>query len=295
MPVTVVIPTRNEERNLPACLSRLGAFAHVWIVDSGSSDATCDIARERSIRVIDFRWAGGFPKKRNWTLMNEQFPTDWVLFLDADEHVTDTFVDEARTALARPDMAGFWLNYTTHFMGEILAHGVPQRKLALFRVGAGLYERIEDTGWSDLDMEVHEHPVLDGPVGEIRAPIDHLDFRGLDHFVARHESYARWEASRYLELAAGGDARWRGLTRRQKIKYASLTRAWFAPAYFAMTYFLKRGFLDGTAGLHYAVFKMEYFRDIRRRILASRGAERNEQRSAGRLRPPSEPARSGRG
>jgi glycosyltransferase involved in cell wall biosynthesis len=269
LPITVVIPTRNEQKNLPACMDRLAAFAYVWVVDSGSSDTTCDMARSRGARVIDFRWPGGFPKKRNWTLMNQTFPTDWVLFLDADEHVSLDFVEEVRAAIARSDMVGFWLNYTTHFMGRVLVHGVPQRKLALFRVGAGLYERIEDPGWSDLDMEVHEHPILNGPVGEIAAPIDHLDFRGLDHFVARHQAYAKWEANRYLQLRGREDA-WSTLTRRQRVKYASLEKWWFAPAYFLMTYVARLGFLDGTEGLHYALFKMEYFRDIRERIRARR-------------------------
>jgi glycosyltransferase involved in cell wall biosynthesis len=268
LPVTVVIPTRNEQKNLPACMDRLGAFAHIWVVDSGSSDATCEIARARGARVIDFRWPGGFPKKRNWTLINERFETEWVLFLDADEHVSREFTDEVGAAIARGSdtgggNVGFWLNYTTHFMGKVLAHGVPQRKLALFKVGAGLYERIEDPGWSDLDMEVHEHPVLNGPVGEIRSPIDHLDFRGLDHFIARHAAYAKWEAHRYLQLRARGDEARAALTRRQRTKYASIDKWWWAPAYFLMTYVMKLGFLDGAEGLHYALFKMGYFRDIK--------------------------------
>lgn len=266
LPVTVVIPTKNEAKNLPQCLSRLGNFACVWVVDSGSTDGTQQIARDHGTRVIDFAWAGGYPKKRNWVLLNEQFETPWVLFLDGDEQVSAEFIHELASALANTDKVGFWLNYTTHFMGKVLKHGLPQRKLALFRVGAGLYERIEDPGWSKLDMEVHEHPQLDGPIGEIGARIDHLDFRGIEHFIARHNSYSTWEVHRRAQLMADTGGAWARLTKRQKTKYRALDKWWFAHAYFFGTYIAKRGFLDGAAGLHYALMKFAYFHDIKLKI-----------------------------
>lgn len=275
LPVTVVVPTRNEEANLEACLSRLGAFAEIWVVDSRSTDGTRQIADRHGARWIDFDWSGDFPKKRNWVLMNHAPGTTWVLFLDADERITDAFVAELRAALMpgrETGIAGFWLNYTNHFMGRVLRHGVPQRKLALFRVGAGLYERIDDRRWSNLDMEVHEHPILEGTTGEITAPIDHLDFRGIDHYLARHNAYASWEAKRHADLIARGDVAWAALTQRQRTKYRNLDRWWFAPAYFVSTYFVKLGFLDGAAGFHHAFLKMLYFYEIRLKIIgASRG------------------------
>ena len=272
LPITVVVPTRNEEKNLDACLSRLGDFAATWVVDSRSTDGTRAVADRYGARWIDFDWSGDFPKKRNWVLANHPPSTPWVLFLDADERLTEQFVAELRQALGTADiaLAGFWLNYSNHFMGRVLRHGVPQRKLALFRVGAGQYERIDDKRWSNLDMEVHEHPVLDGPIGEIAAPIDHLDYRGIEHYLGRHNAYASWEAKRHADLIARGDDAWAALTPRQRAKYRSLSRWWFAPAYFAGTYFLKLGFLDGAAGFHYAFLKMLYFYEIRLKILGAR-------------------------
>lgn len=266
LPVTVVVPTKNEAKNLPQCLARLGAFAQVWVVDSGSTDGTQDIARSHGARVIDFAWSGGYPKKRNWVLLNETFATPWVLFLDGDEQIPPAFVAELGGVIANTDKAGFWLNYTTHFMGRVLKHGLPQRKLALLRVGAGLYERIEDIGWSDLDMEVHEHPQLDGSVGEIAARIDHLDFRGIEHFIARHNSYSTWEVHRRAQLTTDTEGTWARLTKRQKMKYGALARWWFAPAYFLGTYIARGGFLDGIAGLHYALLKFAYFHNIKLKI-----------------------------
>ncbi len=270
LPITVVVPIRNEERNLPACLARLGAFAEVWVVDSNSSDRSREIVAEHGFRLLDFDWPGGFPKKRNWVLLNERFATPWVLFLDADEQVTEAFVAEAREAVRDTGKAGFWLNYTTHFMGGILHHGVAQRKLALIRVGAGMYERIDDARWSHLDMEIHEHPVLDGPVGEIAARIDHLDFRGIEHFVARHNGYSSWEASRWEALGPPGSPGWATLTERQRVKYRNIAKWWFAPFYFLLTYVAKRGFLDGRRGLDYALLKAHYFHSVRLKILEKR-------------------------
>jgi len=265
----VVVPVKNEARNLPSCLATLSGFAHVVVVDSSSTDDTVTIARNAGAEVIDFRWPGGFPKKRNWVLQTYVFKTDWVLFLDADERLTPAVVAALAAALKRTEFVGYWLNYQNHFLGRALRHGVPQRKLALFRVGAGFYERIEDLGWSSLDMEVHEHPVLDGPVGEIVEPIDHDDFRGLHHYLARHNDYSTWEARRYCALIGDAEA-WRGLTRRQRLKYENVTRWWFAPAYFGATYVVRRGFLDGWAGFVHAVLKFAYFFEVRVKIFEAR-------------------------
>ena len=273
--------------------------------------------------MLQFDWNGAFPKKRNWVLRNYEFKTDWVLFLDADEFVSAAFVREVRQAIQHRPHVGFWLNFENYFMGQRLKYGDPMRKLALFRVGVGEYEKIEEDHWSHLDMEVHEHPVLPGSAGEIKAPIEHNDFRGLKHYIAKHNEYSSWEAARYVRLRAsseseaaarsGGALRrvrvkvmsdaaarsesdpaslryagtrsesdppsairhppspqsgseWDGLTDRQKKKYRHLAKWWFAPAYFVVTYILKKGFLDGAVGFHFALHKAIYFYQIRVKV-----------------------------
>lgn len=157
LPVTVCIPVRNEERNLRSCLSSLaGRFVEIVVVDSGSVDKSRQIAEVAGAKVLDFRWDGQFPKKRNWTLRNHDFKTPWVLFLDADERVTAAFVDALHRALPDTPHVGFWVCFDNWFMGRALRHGDVFRKLALFRVGAGGYERLPEDHWSHLDMEVHE-------------------------------------------------------------------------------------------------------------------------------------------
>jgi glycosyltransferase involved in cell wall biosynthesis len=257
LPVTVVVPVRNEAAALPACLGRLTRFERVVVVDSASTDGTPGLARQAGAEVLEFRWDGRFPKKRNWFLRNHAPATPWVLFLDADELVDDAFCDELAATLPGTRHAGFWITYDNWFLGKRLRHGTPNRKLALIRTGAGEYERIDEDRWSQLDMEIHEHPVLSGTCGTIGARVEHRDDRGLEHWLRRHVDYAAWEVRRARALEASGGAG--HLTPRQRAKYRHLGSWWLPPAVFATNYLLKLGFLDGHRGFAHAVLKSWYF------------------------------------
>jgi glycosyltransferase involved in cell wall biosynthesis len=262
--LTIAIPVRNEERNLPACLKAIGTdLAHkVVIIDSGSSDQTIAIARSSGAEIVNFVWDGGFPKKRNWFLRNYPLTTKWVLFLDADEYLTDEFKTELRESLDKSNKVGYWLSYTVYFLGKQLKGGYPLRKLALFQVGAGEYERIDEERWSNLDMEVHEHPILEGSVGVIRNKIDHQDFRGVSNHLAKHNEYAEWEAARFLQAARQNGKDFGQWTWKQRLKYRLMQSVMIGPIYFCGSYFILGGFRDGTRGLAFAILKMSYFTQI---------------------------------
>ena len=263
--LTIVVPVKDEERNLPACLENVKAFPHVVVVDSGSTDGTLEIARQAGREVIEFRWNGKFPKKRNWVLRNYTFKTPWVMFLDADERLTEAWIAEASDKLAHAadDIDAWICYYDNWFMDRLLRYGDTMRKTAVLRVGRGEYERIEENGWSSFDMEIHEHLQVAGRVGKIEARLEHHDRRSLESYYAKHEEYANWEANRYRALK--GD--FSRLTRRQRMKYSLIRRWWFGFAYFCACYFLKRGFLDGKAGFVFARGKMRYFRNIRSKLV----------------------------
>lgn len=279
--LTIVIPVKNEEKNLPACLENVREFEHVVLVDSGSTDDTRKVFDEMVARWsrsdhpaawdwVAFKWDGKFPKKRNWVLRNYTFKTPWVLFLDADERLTEVWKREAADLLSSPDAERFDVikcYYDNWFMDRLLRHGDLMQKTAMVRVGAAEYERIEEDAWSSLDMEIHEHlqPRRVNAEGEIHARLEHHDRRSLESYYAKHEQYANWEANRYRALK--GD--FSRLTRRQQIKYSMILKPWFGFAYFCACYFLKRGFLDGYPGYVFARGKMRYFRKIRRKILAA--------------------------
>jgi hypothetical protein len=278
--LTIAIPVRDEERNLAACLSGIGrGFAkRVEVIDSGSTDRTREIARQFHVPVIDFEWDGRFPKKRNWYLRHHTPATEWVLFLDADEVLTEDFREALLRELPGSGMSGYWLNYTIYFEGRPLTGGYPLKKLALFRVGSGEYERIDEAAWSHLDMEIHEHPVIDGPVGEIRPRIDHRDLRGMESWKRKHAEYAKWEAKRYRALRADPAAR-RSWTLKQRLKYALMGTPLLAPAFFVGCFVLMGGWRDGRRGWAWARLKAGYFAEVSRRI--SRGGAEGEEARRG--------------
>lgn len=264
--LTIAIPAKNEEKNLPGCLEAIGKdFAKkIVVIDSGSTDSTPEICKNAGIELIQFEWNGKFPKKRNWYLRNHTPTTKWVMFLDADEYLTDSFKEEVRQKLS-DEYDGFWLNYTIYFMGKKLKGGYPLKKLAFLKVGAGEYERIDEDQWSKLDMEIHEHPVLQGKVSVINSKIDHRDFRGTGHYVNKHTEYAAWEASRYLKTMQdmSQTGKW---TFKQKIKYRLMRSVWIGPVFFFGSFIFLGGFKDGRRGFAFAILKMAYFTQIYCRI-----------------------------
>jgi glycosyltransferase involved in cell wall biosynthesis len=264
IPVTVIVPVKNEERNLPGCLSLLNDFDQIIVIDSSSTDHTPQIVDEFRGEYLNFVWNGKFPKKRNWALQNVPIRNEWVFFLDADEYLTSSFKMELAEKIRNESINGYWINYQNHFMGKKLKYGDIMKKLPLFRVGTGAYEKIEEDAWSHLDMEVHEHPVIEGNIGAIKEPVVHNDYKGLEHYIARHNAYSSWEAQRFLQLEKKG---FPGLTFRQKMKYKLLRTGFLPVIYFIGAYFLKLGFLDGKAGLYLARYKANYFFQIQTKII----------------------------
>jgi len=261
--LTIVIPVKNEESNLTGCLQSIGKdFAkRIVIIDSGSTDRTREIAEQFGSHVINFSWNGEFPKKRNWYLINYTPDSQWVLFLDADEYLTTNFKNFLRKELPISPYVGYWLYYTIYFLGKELKGGYPLAKLALFKVGSGLYERIDEKMWSHLDMEIHEHPILNGEVSEIRHKIDHQDFRGVSHYIKKHDEYSSWEAARYMAMRSDLELL-RTFTWKQKIKYRFISTPLLGPFFFLGSFLFMGGFKDGSRGFAFAILKASYFIQI---------------------------------
>jgi hypothetical protein len=184
-----------------------------------------------------------------------------VLFLDADEYLTELFKAELLTALNNKDKVGYWLKYSIYFMGKPLRGGYALQKLALFQVGTGEYEAIDEDRWSKLDMEIHEHPIINGKVGVINNKIDHLDFRGVAHYVTKHNEYSDWEAERYLrtinQQKIGATLTW-----KQRLKYRLMRSPAIGIVYFIGSFVFMGGFLDGSRGFTFAILKMAYFMQV---------------------------------
>jgi glycosyltransferase involved in cell wall biosynthesis len=265
LPVTVILPVKQEPAQVAELLPLLEPFERVVVVESADDPQTRALAAKHGADFRIFAWQGGYPKKRTWATRTCDITTPWILFLDADERPTPGFLDELRRTLPSTAVAGFWLRYDTVFLRRRLRFGVPQRKLALMRTGAGAYEAIDDPGWTDLDMEVHEHLVIDGVVGVIRAPLVHLDCKTIDAYVRRHNAYATWEARRHAALSEASHGP-RSLTLRQRVKYRLVALPVFPLIYFGLQYLLRLGFLDGGPGLRFALLKAGYFAEVGAKI-----------------------------
>jgi glycosyltransferase involved in cell wall biosynthesis len=263
IPITVIVSVKNEALNLPSCLEKLQRFAQIILVDSGSTDETITIATAMGAEVLQFVWNGKFPKKRNWALQNTNLQNEWVLFLDADEFVTEAFVNEVAMKIQDSKYNGYTIQFENYFMGKKLRYGYGFKKSALFKKSKGAYEKVEEDLWSHLDMEVHEHPIIEGNVGLIKAKVVHKDFKNLDHYIAKHNAYSTWEAKRYLQLRQSKNSQ---LSLNQRIKYGLLNTGLLPMVYFIGAYFFKLGFLDGKQGFYLARFKSHYFFQIQTKV-----------------------------
>lgn len=255
----VVIPTYNSESTISECLSRLNfSFIEIYVIDSESTDRTKELSLNfDNINFINFKWNKKYPKKRNWTLYNVDLKHDWVLFLDSDEFVNENLINEIVLKINKNDYKGYWIEYENYFNNKILRYGIKQKKLALFNKKYGKYEKIELNYNSNLDMEIHEHPIINGPVSSLQQNIRHQDIRPLSNLLQKHVDYAIWENYRAKEIT-----NWNLLTFRQKFKYKLISSIFFPFIYFIINYFIYLGFLDGKNGLSHSLFKFNYFLNI---------------------------------
>jgi glycosyltransferase involved in cell wall biosynthesis len=273
-PVSVLIPTRNEERLLPACLASVAWADQVVVFDSLSTDATLDIARAAGATVVQ-REFDSFAAHKNWALDNIGFHHRWVLLLDADERVTDSLANEIRAVVAAGDgPAGYYIGRKLVFCGRWIRHGGvwPDYNMRLVQRGRAQYE----------DRLVHEHMILTGPAGYLKNPLLHDDDKGLERYMERHNHYTSLEAVEVLRDALGlsgrrlgGDLGVRGPQRRRALKtFAHRHLPCRALFYFLYMYVLKAGFLDGRIGLRYCLVKtfFEYLVDLKVRELRQPGS-----------------------
>ena len=262
LPVSVIIPVRNEARNLPRCLQALKDIGEVLVIDSHSTDETVDVARSHGAQVVQFHYQGGWPKKRQWTMDTLPLAYDWILLLDADEVLTPELSQEIYSAIQNPAMDGYSILLRTWFLGRALRHGdVGLWKLSLFRRGKGRFEcRLKDQDASMADMEIHEHVVVDGATGKLRNPLLHHNVESLSRYIQKHDEYSNWEAGVLLGRRADDKELPPSLFGSQAQRRRWLKRKLFAVPgspvmLFLYRYLLRFGFLDGVPGLIYCGFQ----------------------------------------
>jgi glycosyltransferase involved in cell wall biosynthesis len=269
IPVSVLIPTKNEELNLPACLTSLQRADEVYMVDSQSSDRSVEIAEGFGAKVVQFKFNGRWPKKKNWSLDNLSFRNEWVLIVDCDERIPPELWAEIEQVIKSDEYVGYYLNRRVFFLGKWIRYGgkYPDWNLRLFKHQKGRYENL---GTEDIpntgDNEVHEHVILKGKVGYLKNDMLHEDFRDIYHWLERHNRYSNWEARVYFNLLTGkddsgtiganlfGDA----VQRKRFLKKLWVHLPFKPLLRFTLFYIIQLGFLDGRAGYIYGRLLSQY-------------------------------------
>src|SRR2546423_441672 len=257
VPVSVIVPIKNEAENLPRCLDSISWADEIFVVDSQSSDGSQRIAEEHGARIVQFEFNGTWPKKKNWALENLAFRHDWVFILDADEVLPAGAGNEFCSAIkGAGGLAREWINRRFMFMGRWLRHAYyPNWNLRLFRHSLGRYEKLTEAATESGDNEVHEHVIVQGTTGRLRCEIDHYAFPSVEVFVEKHNRYSNWEARVSAERQlSGSDARISSSTvgRRRKLKLLSQHLPFRPLLRFLYIYIWQKGFLDGREGYYFA-------------------------------------------
>jgi glycosyltransferase involved in cell wall biosynthesis len=273
LPVSVIVPARNEASNLPRCLESLRGVGEVYVIDSQSSDDTAEIARSFGAKLVQFHYAGGWPKKRQWAMDTLPLVYDWVLLIDADEALTPELEEEVRHAIQDPRFDGYYIALQMFFLGRVLRHGgAGFYKLSLFRRGKGRFEcRLKDQDASMADMEVHEHVIVQGKSARLKNPLLHHNVESISRYIQKHDEYSNWDAQVWLEGEANSTELPPSLFGNQAQRRRWLRKRLFAlPGssllLFIYRYFFRLGFLDGVPGLIYCGFQGIQFFHIKAKI-----------------------------
>jgi glycosyltransferase involved in cell wall biosynthesis len=262
-PLSVIIPTYNEEENLPDCLASVGFADDILVADSFSTDGTLEIARRAGARVVQ-REYGYSAQQKNWAI--PQARHEWVLLVDADERVTPALRDEIlHTLERRPAADGYWIRRANHFLGKRIRHcgWGTDKVIRLFRRDVSRYQ----------DRQVHAEIDLPGPLPVLDHPLEHHTFRSFGQYWRKLDLYSEWGARQmYLEGRRAGAA---------QILLRPLGR-------FIRMYVLRLGFLEGAHGVVLSMLGaftvyLKYARLWEMRLGADRPGSVREAAGAGAL------------
>jgi glycosyltransferase involved in cell wall biosynthesis len=263
---SILILTKNEVTDLPGCLKSVGWSNDIVVYDSFSTDLTVSIASSAGARVI--QRAGQDPKvafggdeafHRTWGIHEIEYKNPWLFVIDADERLTTDATAELQAIASNPDprFVAYRIRRRDYFQGRQLKHvQTSPWYIRFFRPEFVHYERL-----------VNPITVVDGPVGDLRHPLDHYPFsKGLSHWIARHNSYSSFEAQQILQNRASQEPfslraafLERDFNRRRFHQKELFYRLPARPLIkFLLLYVLKRGFLDGRPGFTYALLQSIY-------------------------------------
>lgn len=262
--LAVVILTYNEEIHIERCIKNILPFVkEVFVVDSFSSDRTCDLASSLGAKILQNKWVN-YATQFNWGLENAPITATWILRLDADEYLSEELIKHLQDKLEYlPDnISAISIRLKHKFLGKFIRGGTGVKHLVrLFRRGRAKSEV----------RQMDEHIQVEGGViltWEESFYDDNLN--NLTWWIQKHNGYSIREAADLLDLEYNisgkiidcqieGQAK---RIRKNKNKYASMPLFWRAFAYFLYRYFLKGGFLEGKEGFLWCFLQGWWYRTL---------------------------------
>ena len=239
MQVTVVILTKNEEKNIIGVIENAKKItSNVLVVDSGSSDNTVSLAQNQGAKVVYRAWNNDFSAQRNFAL--DYVNTEWVLYLDADERMNDTLISEIKIVVQSNKNAVYRFIRRNSAFGRDFKYGVlgPDSVIRLFPK--------DKVRWQD---KVHERPVGSLPVVTLKGFIKHYTYRTFAQYIQKMNQYSSIGAQNYYDKH-----------KRVSVLGDFVFRPFFA---FFKMYVLKKGFLEGWLGfilcLNYANYTLNKY------------------------------------
>ena len=269
--VSILILTKNEEVNIEACIASVRWSDDIVVLDSQSDDKTTTLAQNAGVRIVE-RAFTNWSDHQNWAVRKIEFLHPWVFYMDADERCDDLLRQELTGPdLEQSEFAAFRVRRKDFFQGCWLrrAQLYPTWITRVFRPGRIRWER-----------RVNPVAVVDGPVGDFQGHLLHHPFsHGVAHWLERHNGYSSLEAAQLVEETAvpldfagvlsADPTRQRRACKR--LLYGLPLRPWIVWAYLV---FLRRGILDGKAGLTYATLRAFYEFMIDVKVVERRRNER---------------------
>ena len=251
IPVSVVIQTKNEERNIGDCIDTFSNFNQVIVIDSLSTDGTKGITLSHHAEYLEFKWNGSYPKKKQWILDNCELSFDWVLFIDADERMTQTLAHEI-SQFMRSENAEFGACMITleyYLAGRKLNHGHKFRKICLINRRVSYYPVIDDLDAPGMgELEGHYQPKFQGKLFQLKQKLVHNDNDDVSSWIDRQFKYSKWDA--YVKSNSDLSSK----IGKLKTPYSHIFHRlpFRSQLFFFYSYFFRLGFLDGIRGYVFA-------------------------------------------
>lgn len=251
---SVVILTLNEEKNLPKCIRSAGPCDDIVVLDSGSTDRTVELARAAGARVFTRKF-DNFAGQRNYAQREIPFKHPWVFHLDADEEMTPDLVQECLAKSGDTTCDGMWVAPRMIFQGTWIP------RCTDFPAWQARFVRAPQFEFIEVGHGQREAPTM--RMTRLSCNYLHdLSSGGEEEWLAKHRRYAKAEAKAYLysrehpglgELLSASP-----LARRRALKELSYRMPFRPLLRFVYQYLLRRGFLDGKAGLRYCLLLSRY-------------------------------------